>query len=140
LSLLARANSVAKNYEEAISYYEQYQALYDNVKGEQERNIFKFKNAQIERQKRIISEKHAQLAATLDEIKRLKVDRKATIFSWTTIIVMVVISELFLDPIIENYAYNNVLSLGVKVMIALLFKPIDGLYEKILWERAIKKS
>jgi tetratricopeptide (TPR) repeat protein len=35
----------------------------------------------------------------------------AEVYSWTTIIVMVVISELFLDPIIENYAYNNVLSL-----------------------------
>ncbi len=140
LSLLARAYSHVKNYEEAVRYYEQYHTLYDKIKGEQERNIFKFKNAQIERQKKIISEKHAQLAATLEEIKRLKVDRKAAFFSWSTIIILVVISELLLDPFIENYSYNNLISLLVKVMIALLFKPLDGLYEKILWERAIKKS
>jgi tetratricopeptide (TPR) repeat protein len=139
LSLMARAHGLSENYEEATRYYEQHQLLYDSVKSESERNIFKFKNAQIEKQKKIISDKHKQLAVTVEEIKRLKVNRKAAIFSWITIIILVVISELFLDPFIDNYAYNNLLSLLVKVMIALLFKPIDGLYEKILWQRAIKK-
>lgn len=139
LNLMARAHSRSENYEEAVGYYEQHQVLNDSVKGEQERNIFKFKNAQIEKQKKVISEKHKQLAGTVEEIKRLKVNRKAAIFSWITIIILVVISELFLDPLIENYAYDNLLSLLVKVMIALLFKPIDGIYEKLLWERALKK-
>ena len=139
LSLMARAQCLSKNYEEAAKYYEQHQQLHDSVKGEQERNIFKFKNALIEKQKKVISEKHKQLAGTVEEIKRLKVNRRAAIFSWITIIILVVISELFLDPLIENYAYNNLLSLLVKVLIALMFKPIDGLYEKILWQRALNK-
>ena len=139
LSLMAKAHSQTKNYELAVSYYDQYNKLYDELKGEQERNIFKFKNAQIEKQKKVIQDKHNQLTATFEEIKRLKVNRKAVVFSWITIIILVLISELFLDPLIENYSYNNLLSLLVKVLIALLFKPIDGLYEKILWDRTIKK-
>jgi tetratricopeptide (TPR) repeat protein len=139
LKLLARAHSLSKNYELAINYYEQYIALYDEIKGEQERNILKFKNEQIEKQRQVISDKHNQLAATFEEIKRLKVNRKAVVFSWITIIILVLISEMILDPFIENYAYNNILSLLVKVLIALLFKPIDGLYEKVLWNRTLKK-
>jgi tetratricopeptide (TPR) repeat protein len=139
LRLLAKANRVDGNFEMASEYYEQYIALYAELRGEQERNILKFKNEQIERQRKEISDKHAQLAATFEEIKRLKVDRKAAVFSWITIIILVIISELFIDPLIDNYAYNNILSLLVKVAIALLFKPIDGRYENILWKRTMKK-
>lgn len=139
LKLMAIVHTKMKNHDLAVEYYEQYIELYDEIKGEQERNIFKFKNEQIEKQKKIITEKHNQLSETLEEIKRLKVNRKAMIFSWITIIILVVISELFLDPLIDNYAYNNLLSLSVKVLIALLFKPIDGLYENILWKKSLKK-
>ena len=78
---MARAQRSINNYELAVGFYEQYIALYQEVKGEQERNILRFKNEQIERQRKVISDKHSQLAATLEEIKRLKVNRKAIIFS-----------------------------------------------------------
>jgi tetratricopeptide (TPR) repeat protein len=138
--LLAHANRLIQNYEQAILYYEQYIALYAQLKREQERNIFKFKNKQIEKQRQIIADKHRELAETFDEIKRLKVNRKSALFSWITIIVLVVISELFIDPLIEDHAYNNILSLSFKVGIALLFKPIDGLYESVLWKRTMRKA
>ncbi|MDH5609358.1 MAG: tetratricopeptide repeat protein [Cyclobacteriaceae bacterium] len=139
LKLLARLHATTGQFAQAVDYFEQYITLYDEIKGEQERNILKFKNAQIETQKQVISDKHTQLAATLEEIKRLKVNRKAVISSWITIILLVIVSEQFLDPLIENYAYNQLLSLLAKAGIALLFKPIDGLYEKILWNKAIRK-
>lgn len=138
LKLQAQANRIDGNYEKAIDYYEQYIALYDQLKREQERNIFKFKNRQIEKQKQIIADKHLQLTETFSEIKRLKVNRKAALFSWITIVLLVIISEVLIDPLIENYAYDNILSLLLKVGIALLFKPIDGLYENILWKRTLR--
>ena len=139
LHLLAKAYTAKGECETAVRYYEEYNALYEKIKSEQERNIFKFKNAQIERQKQIISEKHRELAVTLEEIKRLKVNQRAAVFSWTTIIILVIVTELFLDPFIDNYAYNNFISLTVKVLIACLFKPLDGLYEKMLWKRTLRK-
>jgi hypothetical protein len=77
--------------------------------------------------------------ATFEEVKKLKINRKATLFSWLTVIILVLISETFLDPLIEDYAYDTALSLLVKIGIALLFKPIDGIYEKILWKKVINK-
>ena len=109
------------------------------AKSEQERKIFKLKNEQIEKQRKIIADKHSQLMATFDEVKRLKINRKSIYFSWITVILLVLVSEIFLDPMIEHLAYDNFLSLAVKVAIACLFKPIDGMYESILWNRAIKK-
>jgi hypothetical protein len=54
--------------------------------------------------------------------------------------VLLVLPSLWsLTPMIEHLSYNNVLSLAVKVLIACLFKPIDGIYESILWNRTIKK-
>lgn len=140
LKLLAQANRLVGNSDKAIEYYEQYIALFDSLKREQERNIFKFKNKQIEKQKQIIADKHQQLTETFNEIKRLKVNRKAALFSWITIIILVVISELLIDPLIENYSYNTLLSLLLKVGIALLFKPLDGLYENILWKRTMRSA
>jgi len=139
LSLLARLHTSNENYKAANKYYERYITLQTEVKAEQERNIFKLKNEQIEKQKKVITEKHDQLMATFDEIKRLKIDRRADFFSWVTVIALVLISEIFIDPLIENYAYNNLWSLAIKVFIALLFKPLDGMYEKILMDKALKK-
>ena len=136
---MARAYAEDGNFEKAVACYEQHVVLFTQTKAEQERKIFKFKNEQIEKQKQIIADKHQQLAATFEEVKRLKVDRKAAIFSWATIIILVVISEVLIDPLIENHSYNTVLSLLVKVAIALLFKPLDGMYENLLWKRTIRK-
>ena len=119
--------------------YEQYNTLIKEAKSEQERKIFRLKNEQIEKQRKIIADKHSQLMATFDEVKRLKINRKSIYFSWMTVIILVLISEMILDPWIEHLSYDNILSLGVKVLIACLFKPIDGMYESILWNRTIRK-
>ena len=139
LNLLAKAHYLNQDHKIANEYYEQYNTLQNEVKREQEKNILKLKNEQIEKQKKTIQEKHQQLSATLEEIKQLKINRKAVLFSWITVIVLVLVSEIFLDPIIENYSYNTVISLLVKIGIALLFKPLDGMYESILWNKTIKK-
>jgi tetratricopeptide (TPR) repeat protein len=139
LNLLAKAYSLNQDHRTANEYYEQSNILQNKVKGEQEKNILKLKNEQIEKQKKIIQEKHQQLSATLEEIKQLKINRKAMLFSWITVIALVLVSEIFIDPIIENYSYNIAISLLVKTGIALLFKPIDGMYESILWSKTIKK-
>lgn len=107
LQLLANAYTAHQDYKTANEYYREYNILQTEVKAEQERNIFKLKNKQIEKQKQVITEKHDLLMRTFDEIKRLKIDRKAQFFSWITVIILVLISEMFIDPLIENYAYNN---------------------------------
>lgn len=139
IQLLARALSANGDYENAAGLYEQFNSMVKVTRSEQEKKIFKLMNEQIERQRKMIAEKHEQLTATFEEVKRLKINRKSIYFSWMTVILLVLVSEVILDPLIEHLAYDNLLSLAVKVLIACLFKPIDGIYESILWNRAIKK-
>lgn len=70
LKLMARAQRSINNYELAVGYYVQYIALSQEVKGEQERNILRFKNEQIERQRKVISDKHT--ASLPPHLKKLK--------------------------------------------------------------------
>ncbi|MBD78953.1 MAG: hypothetical protein CL840_08550 [Crocinitomicaceae bacterium] len=102
---------------------------------------------QLEKQKTEISKQrdkveliNSELTATLDELARTKISRKSIIFSIGTIVFLVILTEAFFDPIIEKYAYNNYLSVGVKVGIALLLKPVESIYERILIKRALSKS
>jgi len=139
IHLLARALSANKDYESATRLYEQFNSMVKETRSEQEKKIFKMMNEQIERQRKMIADKHEQLMATFAEVKRLKINRKSIYFSWMTVIILVLVSEIFLDPWIEHLAYNNILSLAVKVLIACLFKPIDGIYEGMLWRRTMKK-
>jgi tetratricopeptide (TPR) repeat protein len=139
VQLLARALCANGDYESATHLYEQYNSMFKETRSEQEKKIFKLMNEQIERQRKMIADKHEQLTATFEEVKRLKINRKSIYFSWLTVILLVLVSEIFLDPWIEHLSYDNVLSLAVKVLIACLFKPIDGLYEGILWNRTMKK-
>jgi tetratricopeptide (TPR) repeat protein len=139
IHLLARALSANGDYQSATHHYEQFNSMFKETRSEQEKKIFKLMNEQIERQRKMIADKHDQLMATFEEVKRLKINRKSIYFSWLTVILLVLVSEVFLDPLIEHLAYDNLLSLAVKVLIACLFKPIDGIYEGILWNRTIKK-
>jgi hypothetical protein len=79
------------------------------------------------------------LAATFEEIIRLKVNGKAVVFSWITIIILVLISEIFLDPLVENYPPQQPAQFAGESYDCLAVQTIDGLYEKILWDRTIKK-
>ena len=49
------------------------------------------------------------------------------------------LSESFIDPIIEKYWQSLVYSLLAKLLITLLLKPIEGLIERILLNRIVKR-
>ncbi len=67
---------------------------------------------------------------------RLKINHRSVIFSILTIAALVLLTEIYFDPLIEEYAYNNYISLAAKIGVALLFKPLEGLYEKLLLKRS----
>lgn len=91
---------------------------------------------QISEQKQQIEDKNVQLKNTLDEVVRLKINHRSVIFSIVTVATLVLLTEIYFDPLIEEYAYNNYISLAAKITVALLFKPFEGLYEKILLKRS----
>ncbi len=104
---------------------------------ENERALNSQKN-KVEKQRRQLEKTNRELKETLDELARVKISRKSLFFSIGTAIFLVFLTEAFLDPIIDKYAYNVYLSLAVKVFIALLLRPMENFYERILLNRAIK--
>ncbi|MDH5599308.1 MAG: tetratricopeptide repeat protein [Cyclobacteriaceae bacterium] len=120
-------------YKLSLQYFNLYDSLQKEINAQQSRNIFKLKNNQIASQHEEIKIKHAQLKDTLNELAR-----KAMVFSIITVVTLVILTEVFLDPVIEEYSNNLYLSLGSKVLIAFLLKPIDTMYERILFKRAVK--
>ncbi|MDH5397700.1 MAG: tetratricopeptide repeat protein [Cyclobacteriaceae bacterium] len=122
----------------AIDYFQQFYDLQKTLNARQVKNIFQLKNKQIATQHKEIKEKHTQLKNTLNELARIKVSRRALFFSIITVVVLVIATELFLDPLIEKYSYNSYLGLAAKVLIAFLLKPIDSMYERLLFRKAVR--
>jgi tetratricopeptide (TPR) repeat protein len=136
--LLGQVNEKIGNDKLALEYFSLYDSLNSEVRSEQEHKIFRLKNKQIEKQRKQLEEKNVELKDTLDELAKVKNSRKSLFFSIGTAIILVILTEAFFDPLIDSYAYNVYLSLGVKIVIALLLKPMESFYERILFRKAMK--
>jgi tetratricopeptide (TPR) repeat protein len=136
--LLSKAYESLGQADTALRYFNEYDTLNNEIRSQQEHKIFRLKNKQIESQKQQVHEKNVQLKATLDELAKVKNSRKSLFFSIGTAITLVILTEAFFDPLIDSYAYNVYLSLGVKVLIALMLKPMESFYERILFRKAMK--
>lgn len=127
-----------ENYAEANAYFHLYDELRNKSHAQQSKNIFHLKNKLIEDQHQEIEQKHAKLKDTLHELARIKVSRRSLFFSVITLIVLVILTEVFLEPVIEEYSDNQYIGLSSKILIAFLLKPIDTVYERLLFRRAVK--
>ena len=131
-------NALGNSVEEA-RYYRLYDELREKTNAEQVKNILMIKNNLIADQHKEIEQKHLQLKNTLQELARIKVSKKALFFSIVTVVGLVISTEVFLDPVIEGYTGNTYLGLAAKVLIAFLLKPIDSLYERLLFRKAVRE-
>ena len=136
---LAALHEQNGQYKKANEYLHLYNELKTQIQLEQNKNIFGLKNKLIADQHREIEQKHSELKSTLSELANIKVSRKALIFTIITVVVLVILTEVFLEPIIEQYSMNEYINIGSKILIAFMLKPIDSLYERLLFRRAYRK-
>jgi hypothetical protein len=95
-----------------------------------------------------LEETNIELQDTLDALTKAKVGRKAAVIVLIVFILLFVLSEAFLEPLIENYARLHFqgewaiqgFNLGSKGFLALLFRPIEAIVEKILMKQAEKEQ
>ena len=125
--------------QEASNKIKKLQTQFETEKSEKEAEIHRLKNVELKEANEEIQSKNQQLRETLDELAKTKISRKSILFSFGTLIVLVILTELLVDPFIEEIAYNNYISLSIKVGIALLLKPVESIYERVLIQRALKK-
>lgn len=60
------------------------------------------------------------------ELSFAKFKRKATFWSVIVIIILFLLTEILIEPLIENYANSDLISILLKLSIALLIKPIES--------------
>lgn len=95
-----------------------------------------------------LEETNIELQETLDALTKAKVGRKAAIIVLGVFVILFVVSEALLEPLIEDYARGHfkgvwaiqAFNLGSKGLLALLFRPVESLVEKILMKRAQREQ
>lgn len=80
------------------------------------------------------------LQDTVDQLMRARVSRRAGTIVLVIAILLFIVSEGFLEPIVEQRTNNFYVGLGFKFLIAVLLRPIDFFTEKYLMKRALNST
>ena len=139
LHLLGEAYQQMGQHARALEYFVEYDELNDKIRSEQKRKIFNLKNNQIERQKQLLESQNVVLNQALQELKEARNSKISLFYSIITVIVLVVLSEAFIEPLIEQYSDNHYIGYGVKALMALMLKPLESLYDRILFRKAMRR-
>lgn len=96
-----------------------------------------------------LGQKNDELQQTLDALTKAKVGRRAATITLLIFLVLVLISEGFLEPGIEDYLetsdgilkqYQGEIGIALKAGLALLLRPIEKVVEQILLKSAEKRQ
>lgn len=79
-----------------------------------------------------------QLRRTIDELTRAKVSKRAQSITIFIAIVLFLLSESLIDPVIDRYTQNPWYNILSKVVIALIFKPLESFLEKRMLQQTFK--
>jgi hypothetical protein len=79
--------------------------------------------------------RNGELQLTIDALTKAKASKKATTIVLILAVVLFLVSEGFLDPIIDLYAGGIAIALVVKGTLALLLKPVESFIENLLLRR-----
>ena len=98
-------------------------------------------NLELKRSAEEIQGKNELLQSTIDELTKAKIGRKTTTIVLMAAVLLFLISEVFLEPIVDKYFQQDFFyNIGIKLSIALLLKPIDYLVEWVLMKDTMRKS
>ena len=84
--------------------------------------------------------RNEELNRTLDQLVKAKVNNKALTIVFLIAIVLFLITEGWIEPILEESTDNKYIGLLLKGIVALTLKPIDTLVERYLMKKAIKRN
>lgn len=87
-----------------------------------------------------LNDKNRQLNETIDALTEAKIGRKASAIVLVVAIILFLVSEAFLEPIIERQVNNMWVGLSLKFVVAILIKPGENFTEKYMMKNARKKQ
>ena len=81
-----------------------------------------------------------QLQKTVDELTKVRVSRRAATYVIVLAMILFLVSEGLIEPHIEAQTDNALIGLSLKLLIALIIKPIEAVVEKLLMKRAANSA
>ncbi|MCP4520137.1 MAG: hypothetical protein GY827_00305 [Cytophagales bacterium] len=101
----------------------------------------------VETAKQKLEESNIELQETVDALTKARVGRKAATIVLIIAVILFLVVEGVLEPIIDDWvaqnfdaSYTTPFSLGVKLILALLLRPIEMVVEKALMRNTAKKK
>lgn len=92
-----------------------------------------------DRLQKSVKEKNDALQATIEELIRVKISRKATTIVFVVAIAIFLLVEVFIEPIIESYT-DFYYGLIIKLALVLSIKPLEMTLEHNLLNKAKRKE
>lgn len=103
-------------------------------------------NDKLEDQNEQLNAMNDQLRKTINDLVEARLSKKATTIVMISAVALFILSEAFLEPWIDSYAFNHFakgafyIGLGIKAVIAISIKPLESLLERRLISRARKDA
>jgi hypothetical protein len=126
----AELSTLASNYSELLDQIKLMTRISDRLQRKLDQTNDKLNDVNKE-----IQEKNIQLEQTIKDLAEAKIGRRATTFVFIFALSLFIVSEAFIEPWIETYYDNFLISLGIKGVIALSIKPIESLIERSLLKK-----
>lgn len=137
------AESLRQEYEVLIAQYEKLLGDSSVITKISDRlqNRLNRANDKLEASSREIKRKNELLQDAIKELTKARVSKRATTIVFMAAIILFIISEVFLEPIVDAYFQDDVyINIAIKGSIALLLKPIDYLVEWYLLRDTMRKT
>ncbi len=124
---------------------ENYEELIDQVKiitkiSDRLQNKLNKTNDKLELTNDQLNDTNIKLNETIDALTEAKIGRRAGTIVMFVVIALFIVSEVWIEPIIDANIDNTWVGLGLKLVVAILIKPGEDLTNKYMLKQARKKQ
>ena len=127
---------LVENYEELIDQVKIITKISDRLQNKLNKTNDALENSNIQ-----LNNLNRQLNETIDQLTEAKIGRKAGTIVMILVLALFLISEAFIEPIIDRaFPDNFLVGLGLKLVVAILIKPGEDFTNKYMLRQARKKQ
>ena len=135
MELQLEFKKLAENYEELIDQVKIITKISDRLQNKLNRT-----NEKLEVTNEKLNDTNIKLNETIDALAEAKIGRKAATIVLFVAIFLFIISEAWIEPLIEQHFQNFWVGLALKLIVAILIKPGEDFTNKYMLKKARKKQ
>ena len=124
-----------ENYEELVDQVKIITKISDRLQKKLNKT-----NEKLEKTNNELHDTNIKLNETIDALTEAKIGRRAATIVMFVAIALFIVSEVWIEPIIEAHFGKGLVGLGLKLVVAILIKPGEDLTNKYMLKKARKKQ